>query len=119
MAAAERLYGLMILLWERVVSVASEIYEQLVEGAGLLLPVAPVFLLLAIDIIPFGFFFTAGPVKHPTSLGFALDEFALSKHFPIVEPSGPRSFLFVVYPCLLYTSPSPRDATLSRMPSSA
>ena len=25
----------------------------------------------------------------------------------------------LVYPCLLYTSPSPRDATLSRMPSSA
>ena len=25
----------------------------------------------------------------------------------------------VIYPCLLYTSPSPRDATLSRMPSSA
>ena len=24
-----------------------------------------------------------------------------------------------VFPCLLYTSPSPRDATLSRMPSSA
>ena len=24
-----------------------------------------------------------------------------------------------IYPCLLYTSPSPRDATLSRMPSSA
>ena len=24
-----------------------------------------------------------------------------------------------VYTCLLYTSPSPRDATLSRMPSSA
>ena len=23
------------------------------------------------------------------------------------------------WPCLLYTSPSPRDATLSRMPSSA
>ena len=28
--------------------------------------------------------------------------------------------LFIpTYPCLLYTSPSPRDATLSRMPSSA
>ena len=32
--------------------------------------------------------------------------------------------LFLLYnksniPCLLYTSPSPRDATLSRMPSSA
>ena len=25
----------------------------------------------------------------------------------------------IVTPCLLYTSPSPRDATLSRMPSSA
>ena len=24
-----------------------------------------------------------------------------------------------LHPCLLYTSPSPRDATLSRMPSSA
>ena len=29
------------------------------------------------------------------------------------------SLLFVHYSCLLYTSPSPRDATLSRMPSSA
>ena len=27
--------------------------------------------------------------------------------------------LGLVYDCLLYTSPSPRDATLSRMPSSA
>ena len=26
---------------------------------------------------------------------------------------------FIIWPCLLYTSPSPRDATLSRMPSSA
>ena len=25
----------------------------------------------------------------------------------------------LIYACLLYTSPSPRDATLSRMPSSA
>ena len=29
------------------------------------------------------------------------------------------SYDFVVVTCLLYTSPSPRDATLSRMPSSA
>ena len=27
--------------------------------------------------------------------------------------------VFINYSCLLYTSPSPRDATLSRMPSSA
>ena len=30
-----------------------------------------------------------------------------------------RFVLFVVEPCLLYTSPSPRDGLLSRMPSSA
>ena len=28
-------------------------------------------------------------------------------------------FFQILKPCLLYTSPSPRDATLSRMPSSA
>ena len=32
--------------------------------------------------------------------------------------SGERTFHYIL-PCLLYTSPSPRDATLSRMPSSA
>ena len=33
---------------------------------------------------------------------------------------GEYNFLGHIYhPCLLYTSPSPRDATLSRMPSSA
>ena len=33
------------------------------------------------------------------------------------KPLGERQYL--LYSCLLYTSPSPRDATLSRMPSSA
>ena len=31
----------------------------------------------------------------------------------------PRIIIPLIYDCLLYTSPSPRDATLSRMPSSA
>ena len=37
------------------------------------------------------------------------------------EPGQRVSFFYgsYVYDCLLYTSPSPRDATLSRMPSSA
>ena len=38
------------------------------------------------------------------------------------EAANPTDFLLVLAPltiCLLYTSPSPRDATLSRMPSSA
>ena len=32
---------------------------------------------------------------------------------------GEQKNMFVICGCLLYTSPSPRDATLSRMPSSA
>ena len=32
---------------------------------------------------------------------------------------GDTTFISGFYNCLLYTSPSPRDATLSRMPSSA
>ena len=35
------------------------------------------------------------------------------------EPLGPLAGLPMAHNCLLYTSPSPRDATLSRMPSSA
>ena len=38
---------------------------------------------------------------------------------PIVEGSNVNTKYGVVSTCLLYTSPSPRDATLSRMPSSA
>ena len=35
------------------------------------------------------------------------------------NPGEPLDYLEVIGRCLLYTSPSPRDATLSRMPSSA
>ena len=34
-------------------------------------------------------------------------------------PSGEDPEQFVLHPCLLYTSPSPRDLSTSRMPSSA
>ena len=37
----------------------------------------------------------------------------------IIDDKATRTFMGSAYPCLLYTSPSPRDATLSRMPSSA
>ena len=39
----------------------------------------------------------------------------LSLVFRDINPTAPTHLLI----CLLYTSPSPRDATLSRMPSSA
>ena len=43
-----------------------------------------------------------------------------SKYFDAKStPDNPRWFMVDVKFCLLYTSPSPRDATLSRMPSSA
>ena len=42
----------------------------------------------------------------------------ITKKFPDVE-YHPDQFPGLVFSCLLYTSPSPRDATLSRMPSSA
>ena len=35
------------------------------------------------------------------------------------RPESEDSPMMASYTCLLYTSPSPRDATLSRMPSSA
>ena len=35
------------------------------------------------------------------------------------DPSARRRLEEIIHPCLLYTSPSPRDRTRSRMPSSA
>ena len=49
--------------------------------------------------------------------------FELSKgdHVALVGPNGAgkSTLVNIITGCLLYTSPSPRDATLSRMPSSA
>ena len=41
------------------------------------------------------------------------------KFFKAAAATGAAATAAVAMPCLLYTSPSPRDATLSRMPSSA
>ena len=42
---------------------------------------------------------------------------ALAEVYRVLRPGG--KFILLDMTCLLYTSPSPRDATLSRMPSSA
>ena len=39
----------------------------------------------------------------------------IANYIPFQSPDGGPNF----YPCLLYTSPSPRDRSVSRMPSSA
>ena len=56
-----------------------------------------------------------------TMLG-AAEVYAQANQATVVSPfilAGAMSPVTVVGTCLLYTSPSPRDATLSRMPSSA
>ena len=44
---------------------------------------------------------------------------ALEKRFQKTDADYVKKFETSIQTCLLYTSPSPRDATLSRMPSSA
>ena len=54
----------------------------------------------------------AGPARHRNNY-ICWDE------APEVAVGGTAQDQAVIYPCLLYTSPSPRDGLLSRMPSSA
>ena len=44
---------------------------------------------------------------------------AFKANVPIRDYEGIKNYIERIKNCLLYTSPSPRDATLSRMPSSA
>ena len=52
-----------------------------------------------------------------------LSQSKLSFHLRVLREAGlvmdRQNGRWIYYRCLLYTSPSPRDATLSRMPSSA
>ena len=53
------------------------------------------------------------PIEEKTNLPFA------SKTPGVMHACGHDAHTTMLLGCLLYTSPSPRDATLSRMPSSA
>ena len=78
-----------------------------------------IFVLLIISILSFGYY----------SKNFRLDassETLLIEGDPdlaylkeVSDRYGSKEFLILTYTCLLYTSPSPRDRTRSRMPSSA
>ena len=58
---------------------------------------------------------TGVPVNAVTSF-FTTDRFTGSNAVRFIAPTGGFTYS---YTCLLYTSPSPRDRTRSRMPSSA
>ena len=61
-------------------------------------------------------------IKRFTARMDSLADVAGFEGFELLRPTGdsePRWFVYTRWSCLLYTSPSPRDATLSRMPSSA
>ena len=68
----------------------------------------------ALNVAPYGSLFHAGPTSELFSLFVGEDE-GLVSHGK--RENGDPFRLYNT--CLLYTSPSPRDATLSRMPSSA
>ena len=55
----------------------------------------------------------------PPGKGFAVGKVLKAKDFVAERDSVGRGFMEQLYGCLLYTSPSPRDRTRSRMPSSA
>ena len=58
---------------------------------------------------------------YKTALGFLL-EFGSDGYLPCPDPDGSGDIAYqaaVRINCLLYTSPSPRDLSTSRMPSSA
>ena len=61
-----------------------------------------------------------GPAQKDTGLdGHAFYVGARAAPLGPCAPEVVTSTFYNFNPCLLYTSPSPRDATLSRMPSSA
>ena len=54
-----------------------------------------------------------------TKVGSLLKEYAQPSEIPYVAAMVNNDVSSFSYPCLLYTSPSPRDRQKSRMPSSA
>ena len=59
------------------------------------------------------------PVNYQTVPNHHVDSQLFDNVFNFVGRSDPQTIRDLSMTCLLYTSPSPRDATLSRMPSSA
>ena len=68
--------------------------------------------------------FDSGVINSDNAINFSTNsvEYSLTSRSEMVNPvqtNNLPSFLLGSYNCLLYTSPSPRDLSTSRMPSSA
>ena len=72
-----------------------------------------------VDSLPFIHDITTDTQDVPRFTSAILDERAKVKNVNPIDYSGKMAPTKDASGCLLYTSPSPRDATLSRMPSSA
>ena len=73
--------------------------------------------MIAKDIHDYKGFFPANPT--PVNQGEGIKEEALRSILEYDIANGAGGFWLAGTTCLLYTSPSPRDGLLSRMPSSA
>ena len=93
-------------------SVATEIIDQ---AASTLLAVGDSYTVRFTVVVDPDATGTSGPLNNQAmAAGDAVD----ANGNPLTDPSG-NPVVVTDDSCLLYTSPSPRDATLSRMPSSA
>ena len=74
---------------------------------------------MTVTLVSFAFFFgmLISRIGLPPMVGFLVAGFAYN--FAGFETPDSLQTIADLGVCLLYTSPSPRDATLSRMPSSA
>ena len=84
-----------------------------------------VILLTVITIFPYWYWSKADPITQVSIPHGSRENFLLEPNLGLIFFIIPWGILLFILPfifqhiCLLYTSPSPRDATLSRMPSSA
>ena len=62
---------------------------------------------------------TVEPIIGQRPLAFVAVRRSLDCYLPLLTPLASLGFQATSMPCLLYTSPSPRDLSTSRMPSSA
>ena len=72
-----------------------------------------------IDTIPTYFYEANGGLNYFREFYFKADWYEIFDFIELVASSGPSGYKAHFIDCLLYTSPSPRDLSTSRMPSSA